>query len=93
MSLGTQESRRDVLSAQSNSLALMLKASMKFEIATAVSIGSVGATGPSAEIDLKTKTGNYRTKRCSRQQPQNHLVLYTTGTDSIQPDRPLSKID
>ena len=43
---------------------------------------------------LKTKTdNNYKTKWCSRQQPQNHLVLYTTGTDSIQQDRPLSKKD
>ena len=40
---------------------------------------------------LKTKTDNYKTKRCSGQQPQNHQVLYTTGTDSIQQDRPLSK--
>lgn len=33
----------------------MLKASMKFEIATAVSIGFVGVTGPSAETDSKRK--------------------------------------
>ena len=39
----------------------------------------------------KTKMGNYKTKRCSRQQPRNHLVFYTKGTDSIQQDRPLSK--
>ena len=55
MSLGTQESRRDVLSTHSNSLVLMLKASMKVEIATAVSIGFVGATGPSVETDSKQK--------------------------------------
>ena len=44
---------------------------------------------------LKTKKtdNNYKTKWCSGQQPQNHLVLYTTGTDSIQSDRPLSKKD
>ena len=40
---------------------------------------------------LKTKTDNNKTRRCSGQQPLNHRVLYTTGTDSIQQDRPLSK--
>ena len=41
---------------------------------------------------LKTETNNnYKMKWCSGQQPQNHLVLYTTGTDSIQSDRPLKK--
>ena len=55
MSLGTQESRRDVLSAHSKSPPLMLKASMKVETATAVLIGFVGATGPSAETDSKQK--------------------------------------
>ena len=84
----------------------MLKAIMKFEIATAVSIGSVGTTGPLAETDSKqkqiiiTKQNGVRDNnpRITRYYIQRGLTRYNKTdpsakkTDSRQRDR-LNTID
>ena len=89
-----QENRWNVLLFHSSPLAQLIQNSSKHGnmIAAAVSFRFPGCNWLHDRDRLKRKQkGNYKTKRCLRQQLRNHPTFYTKGTDSLQQDRPISK--